>query len=258
MISVRCPACEKAVGFDEADGGARVACPFCGESLFIPSVVVPVVAAPAPAATPPPPLPDDLRLVDDPKPEHLDELLPVEQEAPPPVPEPEAAPQPDPIPLLELAPVRPIPEPPEMIGTPAPVQPTDVAPSLAAAAALSEALPCGETKPEPRADRLEEVIGERQDEDRFGYEEEEEPRPRRRPRKKGTKRRPPPADDSPWPEGLTRTRVLGAVGVTAGGTILLGTLLHHLTASAWPFAACCGDLFGLALCGTGLYFLIRG
>lgn len=244
MISVRCPACEKAVGFDEADGGARVACPFCGESLFIPSVVVPVVAAPAPAATPPPPLPDDLRLVDEPKPEpepeHLDELLPVEEKAP----------QPDPIPLLELAPVRPTPEPPEVFGTPAPVLPTDVAPSLSAAAALSEAL--------PPADRLEEVSGERQDEDRFGYEEQEKPRPRRGTRKKGTKRRPPPADDSPWPEGLTRTRVLGAVGVTAGGTILLGTLLYHLTASAWPFAACCGDLFGLALCGTGLYFLIKG
>jgi hypothetical protein len=317
MISVRCPACEKVVGFEEADGGSLVACPYCREPFFVPTVAQPLAAeaAPAPAAGPAPPktpppivarlpqaptLPDDLRIVDDPDlepiPELLNELLPVEDEAPPPVPEapalesppepqpapePEAVPRPDLIPDLELDPVRPVPEPPELVGTSAVVQPTDLAPSLSAAAALSEALPLEETNSEQAADMLEEVSSEREDEDRFRHEEEEEaenrrkkrasdrgeddgeqdePRPRRGPRKKGARRRSPPADRSPWPEGLTRNRALGALGMAVGGTILLGTLLHHLTASqsAWHYAVCCGDLFALALCGAGLFFLIKG
>jgi len=337
MISVRCPACGKVVGFEEADGGALVACPYCREPFLVPNVARPVDAdgAPVPATPkgpptqpavvarlpPAPALPDDLRIVDDPDlepiPELLRELEPVEEEAPPPAespataeppepaptPEPEAVSPPVPVPDLQLDPVRPIPEPepepPPPVGTPAPVQPTDLAPSLSAAAALSEALPPGEPKPEKPTDMLEEVGNEREEPERFRDEEDEEaerrrrqrakdreedeaevrrkrrwpddgrdeadgeddePRPRRGPKKKGARRRPPPAGESPWPEGLTRNRVLGAVGVAVGGTILLGTLLHHLTASesAWHYAVCCGDLFALALCGAGLYFLIKG
>ena len=100
---------------------------------------------------------------------------------------------------------------------------------------------------------------------RLGEEEEKEkaegePRPRRGVKKKGTKPRPPVTPGSPWPEGLTRNRVLGAVGLAAGGTILMGTFLHHLTASesAWHPAICCSDLFAMTLCGAALYLLIKG
>jgi hypothetical protein len=271
MISVCCPACAKVVGFDEADRGALVACPFCRETFFVPSVTLS-------AADEPPALPDDLRLVDEPEPKPtagpLDDLLPVKDEAPPPppAPPPEPAPRPDPIPDLQLDPVRPLPEPPQPDGAPPAVQRTDVAPSLSAAAALSEALPLEGAEPRRPADMLEEVADERDDRDRFKDDEgeeaeargrrrweerdEDEPRPRHRPKKKRRRR---PLDPSPWPEGLTRNRALGAAGTIVGGMILMGTCLHHLTAAtgAWHVAACCGDLFALALVGVGLYFLVK-
>jgi hypothetical protein len=286
MISVRCPACAKVVGFEEADRGALVVCPFCRETFFVPSVALPVAAdgppAPPPAFVaslpPPPALPDDLRLVDEPEPP--DELLPAEDAAPPPAPEPspepaptpepEAAPRPEPIPDLQLDPVRPLPEPP--VGAEEEVKPTAVAPSLAAAAALSEALPLEGAQPPRPADMLEEVTDERDDQDRFKDDEEEkaearrgrrweerdedEPRPRRRLKKK--RRRPPP-DPSPEPDELKRNRALGAAGTIVGGMILMGTCLHHLSAAtgAWHIAACCGDLFALALVGVGLYFFVK-
>jgi hypothetical protein len=314
MISVRCPACGKVVGFEESDGGALVHCPHCREPFFVPAVAQPITADGAPAtaiAQVPPPLlgrlpqapslPDDIRIADDPDlepiPELLDEVLPADDQVPPPqsairpapdaepqsAPEPQPAAQLEPIPNLELSPLRLEPEPAEPTGTPPAVQPTDVAPSLAAAAALSEALPPEEPKEQRPTDLLEEVTDDRADDDRFRDEEEkvedrrrrraeslpedeeneraedETPRPRRRVKKKGAKPRPRVAAGSPWPEGLTRDRVLGGVGLAAGGTILMGTVLHHLTASetAWHPAVCCSDLFALTLCGAALYLLIK-
>lgn len=288
MISVRCPACGKVIGFEESDGGSLVACPHCREPFFVPAVARPVAAPPPPGSSAPAPteppiapplpqapaLPDDIRLADDPDldpiPEALDEVLPAENEEPPPdydvVEEPEAPPDPDPILNLELDP----PEPPPA-GTPAVVQPTDLAPSLPAAASLSGALPPEKKEPEGPADVLEEVTDEEEherfydepeekDEKDEEEDEEEVPRPRRGSKKQGPKYRTPYHAQPPRPGGLTRNRIVGGVGAGMGGLILLGTLTHHLTASqsAWHYGVCCGDLFAAALFGVGLYYLIKG
>ncbi|HKI38691.1 MAG TPA: hypothetical protein VKA46_42980 [Gemmataceae bacterium] len=295
MISVRCPACGKVIGFDEADGGALVACPHCRQSFFVPVVARPVAVesapplAKAPVAPPvvaslpqEPSLPDEIRLADDPDlapiPEHFDEVLPADEPAPPPEAAPEPAPSPepeppppDPIPYLELDPPRPAPPGgDEPIGTPAVVKPTDVAPSLPAAVSLNESLPPPEKKPDRPTDVLEEVKDEAEDKGRFDEkeqakeeeeEDEEDRRPRPRSRKKGPDyRKPYYAQAARAPEGLTRNRIMGGVGVGLGGMILLGTLMHHVAGSetAWHKAVCCGDVFALVLFGAGLFYLIRG
>jgi hypothetical protein len=308
MISVCCPTCAKVVGYEESDVGIRVACPHCGQVYTIPAPgavaapSVPIVADPVPPSAPPPaprrtlepmlPDPDEIRIVEDPDlapiVEQLDEVIPVEEPAPPPQPEspplsqpvlaPEAPPEPEPIPRLELDPPPPEPveavETVEPVGTPTEVAPTDLAPSLAAAAVLAQSLP-EKKESEPPPDVLEEVADE-DDESRFlddleavpdekpardePREEDEAPAPRR-PRKKRPRQRSRDADHPQWTEGLTRNRVLGGLGVCVSGFVLLGLLLHHLTASseaAWHKAVCCGDVFALALLGVGLYFAIRG
>jgi hypothetical protein len=322
MISVRCPACGKVIGFDESDGGSLVACPHCRQPFFVPAVARPTAPrppAPRPAASPVPieelppeepefvpplppepslPDPDEIRIADDPDlaaiPELLDEVLPAEEPAPPPQQEagpnyevaeertPAPEPEPSAIPHLELDAPQPEPEPElaETAGQPAEVKPTDLAPSLSAAAALSETLP--EVKePEPPADVLEEVRDEEEVSERF-YDEEDEPpadedeedRPRKRKVKKDddeeetprprrtaararTKRR---REEREAPSKWTRNRILGGVGAGTGGVLLLGTLLYHLTASQarWHVGVCCGDLFAAALLGAGLYFVIKG
>jgi hypothetical protein len=331
MISVRCPACGKTIGFDESDAGSLVACPHCRQSFFVPAVAVPVAAAPPPPVAGPaaPPVaprlpqepslpdPDEIRIVDDPDlepiPQQLDEVLPAEEPAPPPepeptpapepTPEPQPAPEPDPFPRLELDSTSETIETVEPIGTPTEVEPTDLAPSLSAAAVLSQSLP-EKKEPDRPTEVLEEVADEEEDEDRFYDElepvsdeadepdkrrrrerddespprrapkkrEDDESPPRRAPKKREDDESPPRrtpkkrandrAPDGPsWTELLTRNRVLGGIGVLVSGFILLGLVLHHVTASseaAWHKAVCCGDVFALALLGVGLYFVIRG
>ena len=268
MISVRCPACGKVIGFEEADAGSLVACPLCREVFFIPMMAQPVSPGTDPASavtrpTDPPVAPrlpleptlpdlDDIRIVADPDldpmPEQYDEVQLVDE--PPP---PASLPEPEPIPQLELDPPPEEIETVEPIGTPAEVEPTDVAPSLSAAAVLSQSLP-EKKDPDRPAEVLEEV--DEEEDDRFEEMEEEEKRPKRR----KSKRRRPYHPQTPRPEGLTRNRILGGVGTGMGGMILLGTVLHHLTASqnAWHYAVCCADVFALAMLGVGLYFLIKG
>jgi len=261
MITVRCPVCAKIIGFDEADGGALVACPHCREPFFVPAVarsVVPVEAGPAPVAPPPsaPPLPQAPALPDnigvaadpdlDPVVEQYDEVLPVEEETP--LAEPhlgfEVVAEPDSMPRLELD--TPPPAPIEPSGTPAEVKPTDLAPTLAAAETLADALP----PPEQPIDVLDEV------------DDDERIRHRRPKSKKRAKER----DDTDWEalvrpgKGATPARIMGGAGVFLGGLILVGTLLQHLIGrdTAWHWGVCCGDVFALALVGVGLFFLIRG
>jgi hypothetical protein len=159
----------------------------------------------------------------------------------------------------------------EPVGTPKEPEPTDLAPSLSAAEELSQALPEA-AKPAKPVEVLEEVEDE---DDRFKdddkeddgedaevvEEEEEEERPRRKEKRRGkTEYRTPYHAQKPRPEGLTRNRLMGGVGTTMGGVILIGTLAHHLTAAqnAWHPGVCCADIFALALFGVGLFFLIRG
>jgi len=284
MISVRCPTCQKLVGFDEADGGLLVACPHCREPFFVPAVARPIDAVPV--AAPPratvaavaplpqaPSLPDEIRLADDPDlepiPELLDEVVPADPADPPTPPDPETPPDPSPImPRMELDPSPPAPElepEPEPIGTPTIVQSTDLAPSLAAAEALSDALPPRQESDKP-TDVLEEVEDE-EDKNRRSRrrkeieKDEEDERPRRRRSKKSTAEPRTPYYAQPARKlDLTRNRIMGGIGVLLGGFILLGTLAHHVTASAeaWHKAVCCGDLFALVLFGVGLYYLIKG
>jgi hypothetical protein len=284
MISVRCPACGKVIGFEESDAGSLVACPLCRQSFFVPVIAQPATpgATSSPAAAPPavPPVaarlpleptlpdPDEIRIVADPD---LDPVLQqcddlqLADEPPPPGPSPElpvevpvpepALPPPEPIPQMEIDPPRTEEiETVEPIGTPKQVEPTDLAPSLAAAEVLSESLP--ETK---KSDRPTDVLEEVDDEDDVEVIEEEE-RPRRKAKRSKSEYRKPYHAQPARPEGLTRNRVMGGIGTGMGGMILLGTLAHHLTASqnAWHGGVCCADVFALALAGVGLFYLIRG
>jgi phage FluMu protein Com len=280
MISVRCPACGKLMGFEESDAGSLVACPHCRETFFIPEMAKP--AAPGAEAEPPPaatrrpleptlPDVDDIRIAHDPDldpaPEKCDEVELAEEPPPAPPPEPEPPPPPPPIMQLELdAPSLP-PQPEvveivEPVGTPKEVEPTDLAPSLSAAEELSQSLPDKPPDPDRPIDMLDEVGGgDRTDEDvEVVEEEEEEERPRRKSKRREREKRAREDTRKAWTEGLTRNRILGGIGAGMAGTILLGTIAHHLTASrnAWHPGICCGDVFALALLGVGLVFLIRG
>ena len=119
----------------------------------------------------------------------------------------------------------------EPIGTPAEVEPTDVAPSLSAAAVLSQSVP-EKKEPDRPADVLEEVDEE---DDRFEEKDEEdegedaevveeEERPKRKAKRTEPKYRTPYYAQPPRPEGVTRNRIMGGVGTGMGGMILLGTL----------------------------------
>jgi hypothetical protein len=301
MIAVRCPACGKVVGFDQSDGGALVACPHCRQPFFIPAVARPVASVEAPSQPPQtapteppeapslprePSLPDEIAVAPDPDLDPVlqppcDEVVVVEEPPPstaitesPPL---ESSFTSDPIPVLELdSPPEPD-QPRELIGTPAEVRPTDLAPSLAAAAALSEALPPRPKEPDRPIDVLEEVEDEPKEDrhrpeseedagppegfDRVPEKEDEKDRRKRRRRKKerdyGT---PYHEQQSRGDAQLTRNRIMGGVGALLGGFILLGTLAHHLTASAsaWHYGVCCADLFALAMVGAGVYYMIRG
>jgi hypothetical protein len=287
MISVRCPACEKVMGFEEVDAGSLIACPICREVFFIPAMAQPVPpgAAPAPPANetknppvasrlplgPTMPDPDDIRILADPDLdpilEQCDEVLPADEEPLPPElslePDPIPQPEPEPIPQLELDPPQAEEiETVEPIGMSGQVEPTDMAPSLSAAAELSQSLP-EKKAPDRPTDVLEEVKEDEDDrfENKDVEEDEEEERPKRRKSKREEPEyRTPYRAQAPRPEGVTRNRIMGGVGTGMGGMILLGTLAHHMTASqnAWHWGICCGDLFALAMVGVGLYFLIKG
>jgi hypothetical protein len=289
MITVRCPACGKVMGFEESDAGSLIACPLCRQSFFIPAIARPVVVEPTspagPVAAPPvtvppiapplplePSLPDDIGIVADPDldhtPEVLDEVLPAEDEQP----TSEAAQQcdevqtveegPPPsggIPQLTLdAPPLPSAPPDEAVAPPAEVKPTDLAPSLQAAAVLSEALPPAVTGPDKPLDVLDEVDDERRRRAEKDEEDEErEKRPRRRPKKRAPYY-PTPFYARPTPPGWwTRDRVMGAVGVGLGTILLMGTCTHHLTRAATdvPWVAVIIDLLGLVLVLVGLFYL---
>jgi hypothetical protein len=218
MITVRCPACGKVMGFEEADAGSLIACPLCRQSFFIPSVARPVAADGTSAGQEPaeplvvpapqePALPDDIGLAADPeldakaereaRQDLCDEVEPVEEvvrvsvtranddpealaEVLPA--EPEPLPESRPAPAPE-APPDAIPnlelDPPQTTGTPAEVKPTDLAPSLSAARVLAEALPAQEKAPEKPTERLEEVHDEREAEDRYRKTDEDEERDER-------------------------------------------------------------------------------
>jgi hypothetical protein len=208
MIVVPCPACEKVVGFDEADAGTQVVCPYCREPFSIPAADGP--------------LPDEIRLVDEaPQPDKPGEL-PILEEVPR-QPEPVPEPAPSMIPNFDLGPPQP--------------RLPDV------------------TVPEPPIKMLEEVRPEPP-----GEEEAERRRRRRAAKRRREKRRSDEPARPQWLANLTRNRVIGAVALAVGGPMLLGTVLHHLTAtaSAWHGAVCCGDLFALGLCGVGVYLLVKG
>jgi hypothetical protein len=208
MIAVPCPACEKVVGFDEADAGTRVVCPYCREPFRIQAAGGP--------------LPDEIRLVDEAPQLEQPAELPVLEEVPR-QPEPVPEPAPGMIPNFDLGPPQP--------------QLPDV------------------TVPEPPIKMLKEARPELPD-----AEEAQRRRRGRAAKKRREKRHSEEAPRPQWPPNLTRNRISGAVALAVGGPMLLGTVLHHLTAtaSAWHGAVCCGDLISLGLCSVGVYLLVKG
>ncbi len=179
-------------------------------------------------------------------------------------------PEPSPImPLMELDPLplptAPEPEPePEPIGTLTVVQSTDLAPSLAAAEILADALP-EKNDPDRPTDVLEEVEDEEEGDRRRRHKaierDDEEDRPRRKRSRKSAAESPTPHYAQPPRKfDFTRNRIMGAIGVVLGGCILLGTLAHHLagSAQAWNKGVCCSDVFALTLFGVGVYYFIKG
>lgn len=279
MLCVRCPYCNKVVGFDEADAGLQAACPFCQRSFLIPAVARPVAEVPAPppvvvpAVIPePPPIPDELSLADESQPPAeppvpvITEALPEpEPESPPLPPEPEAEP------LVETPRLLP-PEPPAVEAPPPPVDAiTATPPQPLSTLVVPPYLPEAKPEDEGPVDVLEEITEAAEEEkpdrekpeararprDEEDEEEEERERRRRRARRR-EKEYPLPFWAQPARDGwLTRRRISGIIGLAAGAIVLLFVVFAvAFSRSSTPTGfVCLAGVFGGVLFLGGLYYL---